>query len=110
MTKWILTAALIVSALQSIPIAQSKDTLVGSWKLISSKDMTEKGEVRDSYGRNPTGFLTYTADGRMTVTITNDGANRFPFPTGSRLQPRNGRKHLPQALHMRGVTLSPVTK
>ena len=48
MTKWILAAALIVSALQSIPIAQSKDTLVGSWKLISSKDMTEKGEVRDS--------------------------------------------------------------
>lgn len=80
MTKWILTAALIVSALQSTAIAQSKDTLVGTWKLISSKDMTEKGEVRDSYGRNPTGFLTYTADGRMMVIITNDGHKPLSVP------------------------------
>jgi hypothetical protein len=57
MTKWILAAALIVSALQSTAIAQSKDTLVGTWRLISSKDMTEKGEVKDSYGPNSTGFL-----------------------------------------------------
>jgi len=40
----------------------------------------EKGEVKDSYGRNPTGFLTYTADGRMMVIITNDGRKPLSVP------------------------------
>jgi hypothetical protein len=80
MTKWILAAALIFSAFPSSAIAQSKDALVGTWKLISSKDTNEKGEVKDSYSRNPTGFLTYTADGRMMAIITNDGRKPLSVP------------------------------
>jgi hypothetical protein len=72
MTKWILAAALIVSALQSTAIAQSKDTLVGTWRLISSKDMTEKGEVKTRTARIPQD--SYTADGRMMVIISNNAA------------------------------------
>jgi hypothetical protein len=34
MTKWILMAAFIVSALPLPAMAQSKDDLVGTWKLV----------------------------------------------------------------------------
>jgi hypothetical protein len=80
MTKWILSVALIASTLQSVAMAQSKDTLAGTWMLISSKDVNKKGDVKDSYGENPTGFLTYTAEGRMTVIITNDGRKPLSVP------------------------------
>jgi len=43
-----------------------------------------KGEViEDAYGRNPTGFLTYTPDGRMMAIITWSGRKRpsiWPAP------------------------------
>jgi len=110
MKKGILMAALIVSALALTAIAPSKDDLVGTWKLISSKDMTEKGEVKDSYGRNPAGFLTYTADGRMTVIITNDGRKPLSVPDWISSPAEERRKHSPQASPMRGVTHSRVTK
>ena len=57
MTKWILAAVLTLPAFSISAIAESKDALVGTWKLVSAKDTTEKGEVRDSYGSNPTGFM-----------------------------------------------------
>jgi len=53
-------------------LAQSKADLVGSWKLLSITEITDKGEVKP-YGLNPTGFLTYTADGRMMAIITKGG-------------------------------------
>src|SRR5258708_37097438 len=46
-------------------------TLVGTWKLVSAPEATGKGEKKDLFGRNPTGFLTYTADGRMMAIIAN---------------------------------------
>src|SRR6202049_5275456 len=59
---------------QESGLAQSKPDLVGTWKLISATDTTDKGEViHNVYGLNPTGFLTYTADGRMMAIITDGG-------------------------------------
>jgi hypothetical protein len=72
MAKWFVALALMSVAFSS-GWGQTKDALVGTWKLISATDTTEKGEVKDSFGRNPTGFLTYTADGRMIGIITFDG-------------------------------------
>jgi hypothetical protein len=80
MTKWILAAVLTLPAFSISAIAESKDALVGTWKLVSAKDTTEKGEVRDSYGSNPTGFITYTADGRMMAIIINGGRKPFSVP------------------------------
>jgi Lipocalin-like domain len=55
-------------------LAQSKADLVGTWKLISATDITDKGQViENAYGLNPTGFLTYAADGRMMAIVTNGG-------------------------------------
>jgi hypothetical protein len=54
--------------------AIQKDKLVGTWKLVSASNVTDKGIVKNEvYGRNPTGFLTYTADGRMMAIITDGG-------------------------------------
>ena len=50
-------------------IAQTKQALVGTWKLVSYKVTNDKGVISDAEGPNPTGFLTYTADGRMSVVM-----------------------------------------
>jgi Lipocalin-like domain len=79
MAKWIIAPALMSVAFSS-GWGQTKDTLVGTWKLISATDKTEKGEVTESFGRNPTGLLTYTAEGRMIGIITFDGRKRLSVP------------------------------
>jgi len=61
--------------------AQSKNALVGTWKLVSATETTKKGEVRDMYGKNPAGLLTYTADGRVMVIMTSGG--RKPLSVGA---------------------------
>lgn len=53
--------------------------LIGTWKLVSATDTTADGATKDTFGRNPTGFLTYTADGRMMGIISNGG--RKPLST-----------------------------
>src|SRR5689334_11129097 len=81
MTDWILAVASIVMAFPSTVSAQSKDTLVGTWKLVSALNMTDQGEVKkDPYGQNPTGFLTYTTDGWMMAIITNRGRKPLSVP------------------------------
>ena len=48
-----------------------KNPLVGTWRLVSVTDTTDKGEViKDAYGLNPAGLITYTADSRMMVIFT----------------------------------------
>jgi hypothetical protein len=65
-------------------LAQSKADLVGTWKLVSASYTTDKGQVvKDAYGRNPTGFLTYTAEGRMMAIIASDG--RKPLSVGDQV-------------------------
>jgi hypothetical protein len=62
----------IFPLLISFPVrahAQSSDKLVGTWKLVSAKITTDKGEVRDSWGPNPEVLLMYTADGRMSAIL-----------------------------------------
>jgi hypothetical protein len=53
---------------------QATDTLVGTWKLVSASSTTSAGERNETpYGENPVGFLTYTADGRITAMISYGG-------------------------------------
>ena len=48
--------------------------LVGTWKLVSATSTTSKGEQNEPpYGLDPVGFLTYTADGRVTALISYGG-------------------------------------
>ena len=57
-----------------------KDALVGTWKLVSATETTEKGESRDAFGRNPTGFLTYTNDDRMIGMISHGERKPLSVP------------------------------
>lgn len=50
-------------------LAQTKESLVGTWKFVSSTGVNDKGEVVHPAGNDPTGFLTYTADGRFSVIM-----------------------------------------
>ena len=59
-------------------ISIQKETLVGTWKLVAASNVTDKGVVyEEAYGRNPIGFLTYTADGRMMALLTDGGRKRL---------------------------------
>jgi hypothetical protein len=47
------------------------DQLVGTWQLVSASSMSSTGE-RDAtaFEANPSGFLTYTQDGRVSAIIS----------------------------------------
>jgi lipocalin-like protein len=80
MKKWILGAALATLAFPCGAFAQSKDALVGTWKLVSATDTFGKGEIKAAFGKNPTGFLTYTQDGRMMAIISHEGRKPLSVP------------------------------
>jgi hypothetical protein len=51
--------------------------LLGTWRLISYVVMKDTGERLTPYGAHPTGYLAYSADGRMQVVGTADGRGRL---------------------------------
>ena len=64
--------------------ARCKDSVVGTWNLVSVKATTDKGDVDKAVlGQNPSGLLTYTADGRMMAIISDDG--RKPLSIADRV-------------------------
>jgi hypothetical protein len=68
--KIILTIfALTISAMSST--AWAADSIVGTWRLQSwSEEETANKEVHKTFGDNPSGLITFTADGRMMVIFT----------------------------------------
>ena len=89
----IVAAALCALAFPSLGVSQSERSLVGTWKLVSVSSWTDKGDInRAAHGPNPTGFLTYTSEGRMMVVIAEDGrkplsvADRVSAPVEERAQ------------------------
>jgi hypothetical protein len=79
-----LTGAVIFFVFSSTAIAQCKDNIVGTWGLVSNTATTDKGDVNKFVlGQNPSGLLTYTADGRMMAIISDDG--RKPLSIADRV-------------------------
>jgi hypothetical protein len=73
--------------------AQCKDSVVGTWKLLSVTATSEKDGVgKPILGQNASGLLTYTADGRMMAVISDDGrkllsiADRVAAPVAKRAE------------------------
>ena len=63
---------------------EAKDKLVGTWKLISASSTTSAGDCDETpYGLSPAGFLTYTADGRVTALISYGGRKSLSFGGGA---------------------------
>jgi len=91
MTRTIFVLPVLVIALASNSAAQDSRDLVGTWKLVSGTAHTgHGGNGTDIYGRNPTGFVTYTSDGRMSLIISSDA--RKPLSVADRVAaPRDER-------------------
>ena len=65
-------AALIGSAVSAH--GQQATNLVGTWKLVSVSAVSAKGEsIARPFGDSPSGELTYTRAGRVTVLISHGG-------------------------------------
>jgi hypothetical protein len=63
-------AALLIVTVAYGSRLQAADSVVGSWRLTSWAEVeTESKTVRTPFGENPTGVLTYTPDGRMSLLI-----------------------------------------
>lgn len=67
-------SVLVIVLLASLTgAAQSSSTIVGTWKLISAKSTTSKGAVDNyAFGKSPTGFMTFTTEGRMSLIMADD--------------------------------------
>jgi hypothetical protein len=66
---------------QRSAIADEKDKLVGTWKLVSGiSEELETGQKTDIYKGTPTGFITYGPDGRVMTIIVD--SNRMK-PAGA---------------------------
>ena len=62
----------------------ANNELVGTWKLVSATSTMPTGERGESpYGTHPAGFLTYTAEGRVTALISYDGRKSLSFGGGT---------------------------
>jgi hypothetical protein len=72
MTNWILAVALIVMAFPSAGLAQTKNTLVGTWKLVSWQVIVENEPPQNVFGSHPKGYLVLTHEGRAIVVTTAD--------------------------------------
>jgi hypothetical protein len=64
----------LVSLSVAVLLAQSSAAdeldVIGTYRLVSSERMiVATGETEDSFGSNPSGFITYGRDGRMMVII-----------------------------------------
>jgi hypothetical protein len=51
--------------------------LIGTWQLVSYRLVGTRGRVRYPYGEDAVGYLLYTADGHVAVSIMS--AQRQPF-------------------------------
>jgi hypothetical protein len=61
-------------------VGQSDDKLTGTWKLVSATSTTSSGEkCEPPYGPNPSGFLTYSGDGRVSALISYAGRKPISF-------------------------------
>jgi hypothetical protein len=56
-----------------LPVIVEANPLLGTWKLKAYIVTTAAGERPTPYGENPTGYLSYSADGRMQVIAAANG-------------------------------------
>ena len=68
------TAAACILAFSQMGTTQGKETVVGTWKLLSASYLVGNQLVNGHpYGLQPTGLITYTGDGRVMVAVAFDG-------------------------------------
>ena len=69
-----LTALSLTALLMTSALAQTANSVVGSWKLISYEvEAQSTGQRGPIMGAEPAGFVTFTADGRVAFVLTGEG-------------------------------------
>jgi Lipocalin-like domain len=77
-TVTVSTWALLPLLGASPTLADGKDKLIGSWKLVLAvSEELANGQKTNIYKGSPIGFITYGADGRV-ITIIADSARKKP--------------------------------
>jgi hypothetical protein len=72
MSKLRLAALGLIASLASA--AHAQPSLVGTYRMISTKrTIVATGQVVDYYGKNPIGYIIYTADGHMMALMVEGG-------------------------------------
>ena len=83
-----ITASLIASALTfgsiSAGQAQTPNSVVGVWKLVSSVNTSTDGSKTDAFGAHPVGMAIFTADGSFIDVLTT--ATLPKFASNNRMQ------------------------
>jgi hypothetical protein len=73
MFKWFAALALGVAAAQ-LGCADDRGILVGTWKLVSYEvEIQATGQKETVMGRNPAGYVIFTAEGRAVFLLTGEG-------------------------------------
>ena len=55
----------------------TSNPLIGTWRLISYEARTGDGKVSYPLGQNPSGFILYSEDGYMSVTMMTANRNNY---------------------------------
>ena len=74
MTRRVLVLVLVM-ALMSPAVVRALDveSLYGTWKLVSfAQRVVATGKTTDIFGSSPSGFLSYSRDGRMNAILVKD--------------------------------------
>jgi hypothetical protein len=77
---WIVAAVMLSMMFSIIAVSAAEEELAGTYKLVSStRKILDTGEVLNTYGQHPTGYIMYGKDGRMLALIVRDDR---PKPAG----------------------------
>ena len=72
-----LAVAIGLTFIAQLAAADDRAKLVGIWKLLSSESEFQDGSPRRAVmGQNPTGYLVFTAEGRMMAVLEGEGRKR----------------------------------
>jgi hypothetical protein len=78
---WLVAGVVCFAAFFWKGTVQAGDSLVGTWRLVGASSSTDKGDViKEVYGPNPTGILTFTAEGRVMAIIAMGGRKPLSIP------------------------------
>lgn len=71
--KW-LAVLLLFFLLAQPSFADDRAKIQGIWRLVSFEvEFQATGERQDFWGKNPTGYIIFTPEGRMMVMVTGEG-------------------------------------
>jgi hypothetical protein len=71
-----LALVLVALLVAQSAVADDRERLIGTWKLLSFDNEFQDGRPRSAtllYGQNPTGFIILTAEGRMMAIVEGEG-------------------------------------